>query len=233
MAASCHNLLATSAVLLLSAAPVAAQELPILLNAASTDYDRRNQRILFEQISIERGGLGIAAQQAESSQLDFADSTWVFRGNVRIHSDESEVTASVATMRFVEHQLQSATITGAPAVLNHQGDATVKVNAESADVSFADNEVQQVILSGSPATFRHARRSGEVELTRGQANRLQYDIEAARIQLSGNAWVSQGENEIRGADIVYDIAAERVIAGGDQADDRVRIIITPPTTDNQ
>ncbi|MBT8144898.1 MAG: hypothetical protein KJO55_09375 [Gammaproteobacteria bacterium] len=220
------------ALLSVTAAGATAQELPILLDAASTDYDRRNQRILFEQISIARGELGIEAQQADSSQLDFADSTWVFRGNVRIFSAESEVTAATARMRFVDHELRSATITGTPAVMRHNSNAVVRVEATEAVVTFGGNELRSVRLSGAPATFEHRGRDTDVTLTRGRANRLVYDLDKQQMRLEADAWISQADNEIRGNEIVYDIAAERVIAGSDDEDDRVRIIITPPPADD-
>ena len=48
------------------------------------------------------------------------------------------------------------------------------------------------------------------------------------MRLSGDAWLCEGNNEITSDTIVYDIAAERVLAdAGEDGDGRVRIVITP------
>ncbi len=218
------------AMLLCGAATAAAQtpDIPIELDAASTNYDRRNERLLFEQVSIERGTLGISADRADSSQLDFADSTWVFRGAVRIHSEDSEVLAETATLHFVDHRLNRATITGSPAVLSHRGEASVRVDATRAVVEFGEDDLERITLSGEPAQFEHVVRKDQDVLTRGRAGQVIYDLSNDRIRLVGDAWVSQGENEIRGEEIAYDIAAQRVVAGGKTEGERVRITITPP-----
>lgn len=211
------------------ACPAFAQEVPILLDAASTDFDRRNQRLVFEQVSINRGPLGIAADRADSSQLDFADSTWSFRGNVEIRSADAQVKAAEATMQFAGHRLRRATVDGAPAVLTHRGDALVSVSATRAVVLFGPEDLSRITLTGGPAQFSHTSQREQRAITRGRAREIVYDFDAARIRLAGDAWVSQGDNEIRGQEIVYDIEAERVVAGGDPQGERVRITITPPT----
>lgn len=229
MAASFPELCRTAALAVLCAsASASAQDVPIQLDAASTDFDRRNQRLLFEQVSIRRGPLGISADHADSSQLDFADSTWTFRGNVRIDSAQAAVSAAQATLQFADHRLRRATVEGGPAVLTHRADAQVRVTANRAVVEFGTEELSKITLTGAPAEFAHTALRPQRTVTRGHAAEIVYDLDTARIRLAGDAWVSQGDNEIRGEQIVYDIEAERVVAGGDAAGDRVRITITPP-----
>ncbi|MBT8136890.1 MAG: hypothetical protein KJO54_07745 [Gammaproteobacteria bacterium] len=219
---------ALTAALLLLNAQTAAQEIPILLDAATTDFDRGNQRLIFEEVSIRRGNLGIAADNANTSQLDFANSTWVFSGDVKIFGQGAEVTAERAEMKFADHRLQRATITGTPAVLSLDNEATVRVDASEAVVTFADDDLSSVTLSGTPARFEHSIVNPATTITRGSAGRLIYNLDAATITLANDAWVSQGENEIRGEEITYDIVAQRIVAGGEDQGDRVRITITPP-----
>ncbi|MDH3646349.1 MAG: lipopolysaccharide transport periplasmic protein LptA [Gammaproteobacteria bacterium] len=206
----------------------AAQDTPILLDAATTDFDRGKQRLLFEEVSIKRGTLGISADRADTSQLDFADSVWVFQGSVKIYSDNADVTAQRAEMEFVDHQLQRATITGSPALLSHANDASMNVRATEAVVTFNNSQLNNVTLRGQPAEFEHTADNTEAAITKGTAGRLIYDLERSTITLADDAWVAQGDNEIRGEEIVYDIVAQRIVAGGDQNGDRVRITITPP-----
>ena len=48
--------------------------------------------------------------------------------------------------------------------------------------------------------------------------------------LKENAWLSDGRSEIRGQQLVYEIAAQRVQAGKSTgSDERVRIVIRPQT----
>ncbi|MBT8132147.1 MAG: hypothetical protein KJO35_07750 [Gammaproteobacteria bacterium] len=220
-----------AALLLIVSSVTLAQDVPILLDAATTDFDRSNQRLLFREVSIKRGPLGISADQADTSQLDFANSVWVFQGSVKIFSDNASVTAQRAEMKFVDHQLRQATITGAPALLTHSDQASVKVRANKAVVTFGDDLLKNIKLSGAPAEFEHIADADDAAITQGSAGQLIYDLQANKIILANDAWVAQGENEIRGSEIAYDITAQRIVAGGEQNGDRVKITITPPPGD--
>ncbi len=216
------------AIALCAVTSVAAQEVPILLDAATTDFDRGNERLLFEQVSIKRGDLGISADRADTSQLDFANSTWVFQGSVRIQGNNAEVTAQRAEMEFVDHKLKRATISGTPAVLSNSEGALISVRATEAVVLFRGDGLSNITLKGSPAEFEHTSTESKSVVTKGSAGRLIYDFSDAKITLANDAWVAQGDNEIRGEEIAYDIVAQRIVAGGDENGDRVRITITPP-----
>jgi len=49
------------------------------------------------------------------------------------------------------------------------------------------------------------------------------------VRLTGNAWLSDGRNEIRGNTLVYDIGRERVQANPNEKDPGgVKITINPP-----
>ena len=95
------------------------ERLPISLNADYSDFDRKANRLVFEGVEIRQGELGIAADRADSSALDFNDSTWVFRGRVRISSATASIEADDAELSFVDHRLDNALITGNPAVFEH------------------------------------------------------------------------------------------------------------------
>jgi lipopolysaccharide export system protein LptA len=48
------------------------------------------------------------------------------------------------------------------------------------------------------------------------------------VQLSGQAWLSDGQNEIRGSKLIYDIGRQRVAANpGETEPGGVRITINP------
>jgi lipopolysaccharide transport protein LptA len=97
------------------APPAAAQQQEITLDAASSDFDRRNERLVFREIRVRQGDMEISADEAESRDLDFARGSWNFRGNVRIRSPMGELEADRATITFTDHRLDKATADGAPA----------------------------------------------------------------------------------------------------------------------
>lgn len=89
--------------------------LPITLDADSSEFDRKNDRLKFRGLRITQGALGIQADEAEANRLDFDDSLWVFKGNVVIDSENTRAYGDDAELVFREHRLRSATLRGAPA----------------------------------------------------------------------------------------------------------------------
>ena len=94
--------------------------LPISLDADSSDFDRKNKRLLFRGVRITQGDLAIEADSAEASQLDFENALWIFRGNVRIDLQTAFIESDEATLNFFDHVLSSATIKGTPAQFEQQ-----------------------------------------------------------------------------------------------------------------
>jgi lipopolysaccharide transport protein LptA len=99
----------------LVALPAPAQQQAITLDAASSDFDRRNERLVFQEVRIQQGDIVISADQAESRDLDFSRGSWQFRGNVRISGPMGEIESDRATISFADHRLGRATAEGAPA----------------------------------------------------------------------------------------------------------------------
>jgi lipopolysaccharide export system protein LptA len=57
-------------------------------------------------------------------------------------------------------------------------------------------------------------------------------VQASTVRLHGDAWLSDGQNEIRGQTLVYDISKQRVMANPDQKDPGgVKITINPKPRD--
>jgi len=94
--------------------------LPISLDADSSDFDGKSKHLVFKGVRITQGELGIEADTAEASQLDFENSLWVFRGNVRIDLQTAFIESDEATLNFIDHTLSSAIIRGSPAQFEQQ-----------------------------------------------------------------------------------------------------------------
>jgi lipopolysaccharide transport protein LptA len=87
----------------------------ISLDAQSYEADARSGTMLFHKVKISQGSMSIAADTAQASGLDFDNSHWVFRGNVRISLEGGQLTSDQADVTFAKKLLAKAVITGKPA----------------------------------------------------------------------------------------------------------------------
>ncbi|HZX24090.1 MAG TPA: lipopolysaccharide transport periplasmic protein LptA [Woeseiaceae bacterium] len=121
-------LLAAAAVLLAAPLVTSGQSLregidsrlPISLDADSSEFDRRNNLMIFRGLRITQGTIGIEADRGQTlfggdSSPDFRDSVWRFEGDVKIDVDTTNILCDSAELTFRDHRLSSAVATGDPA----------------------------------------------------------------------------------------------------------------------
>jgi lipopolysaccharide transport protein LptA len=113
------------AMLFAAAVAAAAQEaersqLPIKVEARSSDFDYQKGVLAFDGITISQGEIRITAERAVASGLDFEDSRWEFNGKVRISMPEAALASDTANVRFARGEIQSATVTGGPATFEQR-----------------------------------------------------------------------------------------------------------------
>lgn len=166
------------------------RSLPINLDADSSEFDRRSERLRFKGLYITQGALAIRADEAEADRLDFEDTVWTFSGNVLIENSTTRVWSDDAEVTFLNHQVDTAT------------------------------------LQGSPARFEQVREEDD-RITRGRSDVMDYTLASGIISMTGDAWVSDGANEVTGPRIAYDVARDLIKAAGDD-DGQVRMRIIPP-----
>jgi lipopolysaccharide transport protein LptA len=167
----------------------------ISLDAQSSELDYKNNNLIFHRVRITQGNMTVAADQAQATGLDFEDSRWVFRGNVRITMD--------------------------------QGLDQGQLTSDEAEITFANKLLSKAIVNGNPAAFEQ-RIAKTGKLAQGRADSIDYDVTKGVVHLSKNAWLSDGQNEIRGESLKYNVLAQNIVAeGSDQGSQRVHIIITP------
>jgi lipopolysaccharide transport protein LptA len=158
---------------------------------------------------------------AESSTFDRQSNTMIFRqlsiaqGDLTIRADEAVATGldfEQGEWRFTGNVQFS--INGA------------RIQADSAAIVFAANALQSAELVGAPATFE---QSGDTDLDtiRGRANRLSWDNAGRVMRLLDGAWFSQGQNEFRGCDLIYDLDQEQITSGSSDCGEPVVITIVP------
>jgi len=114
-------------------------------------------------------------------------------------------------------------------------DGQVRIDAElhgnlrsdQATIEFRDNHIARATVTGKPAEFEQKRTDSE-QLARGCAGEIVYDLSDGTVRLTGDAWLTDGQNEISGPLLVYNIHEQRVQAAASPGtDQRVHITITP------
>ena len=149
MAASLHSLalgvlLAAGAPLALAANPRAS--LPISVEAESSDFDYKNGVLIFNRVRITQGDAQVEANRATATGLEFENSRWRFEGKVRIRAEGGSLASDLATVRFVDNEIQSAEVTGSPATFAQQrGEQRAEGRAQRIDYDLENGRVR---LSG-------------------------------------------------------------------------------------
>ncbi len=162
---------------------------------------------------------------ADSSSFDRKTGRMVFRGlpitqgGLAMEADEARASGidfDNSEWRFsgnVRFTIDSATI-----------------EAHTAEIRFEAHALLTAELRGDPAVFEDFSVTRD-ELLRGGANRLYYDHIDQTLQMSDGTWFNEGPNEIKGCDLLYDLAQERATFGSSDCAERVQITIVPPTDD--
>lgn len=174
---------------LLGAPPTLAQQQQqeITLDAESSDFDRRNERLVFRQVRIQQGNTVVSADEAESRDLDFSKGSWLFQGNVRIRSPMGDIESDRATISFANHRLSKATAEGAPASFSRtmQGPEARVVTAT------ANRIVYDLVRDELELAGRAVLRDGVREVSGG---RLLYRISEDRLIASAD---EEGTDRVR------------------------------------
>jgi lipopolysaccharide transport protein LptA len=178
------------------AADAAPKQEVIALDAQSSELDLRTNNVLFRKVRISQGTMAVTADQGQAtgqaSGLNFDNSVWVFRGDVKITMEQGVLTA------------------------------------DNADISFINKLLAKAVANGKPAEFeQRIEKTGKI--AKGRADTIDYDASKGIVRLSKNAWLSDGQNEIRGESLKYNVLAQSIVAdAAEQGSQRVHIIITPP-----
>jgi lipopolysaccharide transport protein LptA len=185
-------LLALSLPACMAGAAAHVEQQNIVLDAAYSEMDLKSNNVIFHKARISQGNMSIAADQAQGSGLDFENSHWVFRGNVKITMEQGLLTS------------------------------------DEADITFAKKLLSKAVVNGKPAAFQQKlAKSGKT--AKGHADTIDYDVTKGIVHFSKNAWLSDGQNEIRGESLKYNVLAQNISAEAlEQGSQRVHIIITPP-----
>lgn len=144
---------------------------------------------------------------AASSQVDYKSNTVVFtqivisQGATRVQADYAHATGlDFANSRW---NFDGNVHIDAP----EQG----SLRSDAAVVEFRDNHIARATITGKPAQFEQ-KRSDSDKVARGHADEIVYDVAAGTVRLRSDAWLSNGQNEITGPLLVYNMREQRVEA---------------------
>ena len=104
------------------------------------------------------------------------------------------------------------------------------IESSSAEVTFAAHELLVVQLHGDPAVFQDFSAARE-EAIRGGASLLEFDSTERTLRMTDGAWLSEGPNEFRGCDLIYDIDEEKITSGSSECGEPVVITVLPPAAE--
>lgn len=214
--------------------------------AARADLPQRLLPALLVTLAFTlQGGAAGAAEpvaditiEAAGFHLNYADNT-LRLPNVVIQQDSPQgrmlIRADEAIARGTEPSFDNSAWEFRGAV--HIEFAGGELDADSADVRFRGNRPSTARVVGAPARFSHQMKDS-AQRNQGRARTIDFDMQKGTVRLAGDAWYSDGRNEITTEAILYSLADrsaqnERGPAEGN----RVRMTIrpgsgaVPPATD--
>jgi len=103
--------------------------------------------------------------------------------------------------------------------------STATCRSDQAAIEFRDNRIARATITGKPAEFEQKRAESD-QMARGRAGEIVYDLNDGTVRLTNQAWLTDGQNEISGPLLVYNIREQRVQAAASPGtDQRVHIRI--------
>jgi lipopolysaccharide transport protein LptA len=165
---------------------------------------------------------------AASSEADLAKGTGVFTG-ITITQGAVHLSADRARGSYpVDFKNSHWTFDGHVRIDDAEQHGSLR--ADQAVVDFRNGVIERATVTGKPAEFEQ-QRAETGQLARGHADEITYDMNDGSVRLSKDAWLSDGQNEISGPLLVYNIRAQHIQAATPPGtEQRVHIVITPQGT---
>jgi lipopolysaccharide export system protein LptA len=170
---------------------------------------------------------------AQSTSIDLKTNSAVF-SKIRISQGAMSITADQGQAS----QQRSADLYFENNVWNFRGNVKITVEqgvliSDDAQITFVNSVLSKAVVNGKPASFEQTvAKTGK--LAKGNAETIDYDAAKHLVRFVKNAYLSNGDNEIRGQSLKYDVLAQKVIAEAEEQNStRVRITITPPPPKSQ
>jgi lipopolysaccharide transport protein LptA len=148
---------------------------------------------------------------------DFRSDTLDLSGNVRLVQGPNSIEAGAATAKDFRSENSRWTFQKSVHIVSSEAE----LQSSSARADIVAGQLAQARVEGSPAQFEQ-RGSRADRQVRGRAGVIEYDFGAGIVKLTDQVWFSNGKDEFRGDEVIYNVRDERVQTSG-----RVRGIIRP------
>jgi lipopolysaccharide transport protein LptA len=174
--------------------------------AAAAQAPRGDQKIVLDAVPVD---------------IDYRKNTASFR-DVIITQGETRIEAALAEVKGgLDFENGEWTVSGNVRIKVEGG----SLRSDKAVVSFNNNLISRAVITGAPAEFEQLRKDGKT--SRGHAATIAYEPRNGTVSLREDAWLSDGCNELKGQQLVYDINAQKVLGQNTPAAGNTgRIIIT-------
>ena len=157
----------------LAQTPELQPDIPITIDAVSSEFDYASGKLLFRDLYLDQGNLGIRADLAQTDKLDFNSGIWLFSGNISVEADMTSLHCDEATLQFKDHELITAVLRGGPARFEQRVPESKQIN------SGEGREIQYDMVGGTLQLSGDARFSDGVNEISGDL--IAYDLTLRRL----------------------------------------------------
>jgi lipopolysaccharide export system protein LptA len=107
---------------------------------------------------------------------------------------------------------------------------SMRLNADVATIHIKDGGFQRMEATGNPVNLRYRPTADKPEIL-GASQRVEYDVAGAKVIMSGNARLTQGQDVFTGDRVEYDLKSDVVRARGAGNNGRIQFTIQPRAQD--
>jgi lipopolysaccharide export system protein LptA len=102
---------------------------------------------------------------------------------------------------------------------------SMRLDANTATIYFKEGRFERIVAEGKPVQLRYKPSVDKPEI-QGVGQRVEYNAITARVVMTINAKITQGQDSFTGDRIEYDLDKDQVKASGDKGK-RIQFIIQP------
>jgi lipopolysaccharide transport protein LptA len=165
---------------------------------------------------------------AQSTSIDLKTNSAVFskikisQGTMSITADEGKASQQKSADLYFENNVWY--FKGNVKISLEQG----QLNSDDAQITFVNSVLSKAVVNGKPAAFEETK-SKNGKFAKGHSDTIDYDSSKHVVRFLKDAYLSNGDNDIRGQALKYDVLGQKVVAEeAEQNSQRVHITITPP-----
>jgi lipopolysaccharide transport protein LptA len=172
---------------------------PIVLDADSADAELATNIVVFHKVRITQGDMSISADQGQGADQKTRPDFTAFENSLWNFRGNVKITMD-------------------------RGQLT----SDDAQINFVHQLLSKAVVNGKPAAFEEkVEKTGK--MAQGHADTIDYDASKGIVHLSKNGWLTDGQTEIHGESLKYNLLAQSIVAeASEQGSQRVHIVITPP-----